>query len=68
MSIAEAMGWTSSGQRGSQSHSDVPQRAQKLRSAGLMLAPALAHHRMVDAAVLIPLDFQLAYSAPRFIA
>src|SRR5215216_8094100 len=36
VSIAEAKGWTSSGQRGSKTHRKLPHPAQKLRLAGLV--------------------------------
>ena len=35
--MADAKGWISSGQRGSQTQSALPQRPQKRRSAGLSL-------------------------------
>ena len=35
VSIAEAKGWISSGQRGSHNHKALPQMPQKWRSAGL---------------------------------
>src|SRR5690606_42029998 len=71
VSIADANGCTRSGQRGSQSHSALPQRRQKLRSPGLTadspVAASCSLARYTDT-LSRPFTRRVAWRAPRLIA